>query len=76
MPSIRLIDNDEPVTSCRCCGSPIKWFTTLTGRRMPMDVSAVPLGVQPRILAGDSTVLYDAAGSHWTTCVRPPERRR
>lgn len=52
--------------SCRGCGAPILWVTTVADRRMPMD-RVVPLGDR------EDAILIDAVPNHWASC---PARER
>lgn len=41
MQNVRITDLDETVRRCKRCGSSILWATTLAGKRMPVQTTAV-----------------------------------
>lgn len=68
--------------ACRSCGEPIRWFLTITGRRIPIDPTPHPAGtviritdengrVRARVLTGNELPAQETAWrDHRATCTR------
>lgn len=65
--TIRVFEDPTSVAPCSGCSAHIRWHDTLNGKRMPMDVNAVPL--RSERVDGRVVVHFSAADSHWATCV-------
>lgn len=72
-------------TKCKYCGLPIKWFTTIAGKKMPVDADSRPYWLKEkgknRIVLPTGKVLvceYDGIGKptgqgyvpHWASCTK------
>lgn len=73
--TIRLLMKRQGISVCRSCSAPIEWFSTPSGRLMPMNAGAVHLrteggGPNPEI------GVFDAGDSHFATCPQAATHRR
>lgn len=69
--TIRLYEDPSTVSPCAGCSAHIRWYDTLSGRRMPMEVNAAPL--RSERIDGRVVVHFSASDSHWANC---PARQR
>lgn len=53
---------------CKGCRKEIKWFTTLSGKHMPMDLNAEAQKVEHDPLMKRTILYFRASDSHWQTC--------
>lgn len=65
---IRVYEDPSSVSPCSGCSAHIRWHDTLTNKRMPMDVNAVPVKSEVDDQNGRVIVYFSAADSHWATC--------
>jgi hypothetical protein len=60
---------------CRACDSPIDWYETPAGKRMPVESGALPL-----LLEGSGSMLevgtFKASDAHWSNCPKASEFHR
>jgi hypothetical protein len=66
MPTMKLVLPMTNHGTCRSCGAAVDWYTTWTGKAMPMNVGAQPLPTTD--LLDPNFGVFDTKDSHWATC--------
>jgi hypothetical protein len=72
--SVRVLPLDGTVIRCDC-GGQFRFYETLKGKQMPINVDANPVDVT-LTLDGREILHFDRKDTHWATCPKAKEFKR